>query len=419
MKKDSGRLQLNTDEIEQHLKLAVDMLTPNVLDRIDFSTAQDAVSEIRLQGSSVGNSSAGVLDRGHRGSLVNDTKRGQVLRFPGRLRGFALAAAGCICVALVGGGAFHYQHQNRKIDSVIGIDVNPSVELSISRENRVLRAEALNADASEIMADMDLKDADLNVAVNAVIGSMVTHGYLDDLNNSILVTVSNDSVSKASILRASVVSDIEKTLEENQVEAVVYDQQVIEKDEMKELGEQYGISYGKAYFLKELVDQNAELTMDDMDELSVMTMEELAEKITEDSFVLGELASKVPETNASRTEEQETSVEKTAEASEPEETSVEEPMASTMGAGAGAEIGTGAMTGTGTGVPGAETVAAETGTEETSAAAKDGTEETPGEEEADEQETEMEKPEADEAEEQETEAEKAKTGESGIRRRLQ
>ena len=75
------------------------------------------------------------------------------------------------------------------------------------------------------MEDMDLKGVELNVAVNAVIGSMVTHGYLDDLDNAILVTVSNDSIKKATALRSSVVEDIEQTLQENQVKAVVYDQQ--------------------------------------------------------------------------------------------------------------------------------------------------------------------------------------------------
>ncbi len=46
------------------------------------------------------------------------------------------------------------------------------------------------------MEDMDLKGVELNVAVNAVIGSMVTHGYLGDLDNAILVTVSNDSIKR-------------------------------------------------------------------------------------------------------------------------------------------------------------------------------------------------------------------------------
>lgn len=301
MKQEPDLQELNSCQIRLHLKSAVDALTPNVFDRIDLTVPQEA-APIWQEVAGAGNRIA-----------------------PGRHRhGMALAAAACLCVVLTGGGVIRYQYQNQKIDTVIGIDVNPSVELSINRRNRILEAEALNTDAVEILDGMELKGVELNVAVNAVIGSMVTHGYLDDLDNAILVTVSNDSVSKASQLRASVVSDIEQTLEENQVQAVVYDQQVIEKNEMKELAEQYGISYGKAYFIKELIDENAQLTMEDMEELSTMTMEQIAERITNSALALGEFADRVAETTAAP----ETTAE-TRESETPEETAQTEPESAT------------------------------------------------------------------------------------------
>ena len=74
--------------------------------------------------------------------------------------------------------------------------------------------------------------------------------------------------------------DIEESLKENEVQAVVYDQQVVENDEVKELSEEYGISYGKAYFLQELINQNSSLSMDDMEELAGLTMEEIAARIS-------------------------------------------------------------------------------------------------------------------------------------------
>lgn len=289
--------KLNNTQMKLHLKSAVEALTPNVLDRIDLSTPQDVVPR------------------------QEPAQPSNIVAFNRRMRGIVLATAACLCVMVMGGGAFHYQYQNRKIESVIGIDVNPSVELSINRKDKVLTAQALNADAQEVIAGMDLNGVDLNVAVNAVIGSMVTHGYLDDLDNAILVTVSNDSIRKASQLRTSVVGDIEKTLEENQVKAVVYDQQVIERDEMKALAEEHGISYGKAYFLKELIDQNDNLTMDDMDELSSLSMEEIARRITESSYALGEFADKAPETTAAPTTQTEPPTEETTTAEETETSS--------------------------------------------------------------------------------------------------
>lgn len=301
---ESDREKLNHTQIELHLKSAIGSLTPNVLDRIDLSVPQDVVPRQEL------------------------TQPSAIVALNRRMRGIVLATAACLCVMVMGGGAFHYQYQNRRIESVIGIDVNPSVELSVNRKDKVLHAEALNAEAQEVMADMDLEGVDLNVAVNAVIGSMVTHGYLDDLDNAILVTVSNDSIRKATELRTSVVGDIEKTLEENQVQAVVYDQQVVERDEMKAIADEYGISYGKAYFLKELIDQNASLTMDDMEELSSLSMEEIARRITESSYALGEFADRAEDaTTAAPTTQTETPEETTTEAET--ETSTEETTAET------------------------------------------------------------------------------------------
>ena len=102
-----------------------------------------------------------------------------------------MAAAACLCVAVLGGGVSFYQ--NHRVDSVIGIDVNPSIELSVNRNEKVLQANPLNEDAETILDDMNLKNVDLDIAVNALIGSMVRNGYLDELDNAILVTVSNEN----------------------------------------------------------------------------------------------------------------------------------------------------------------------------------------------------------------------------------
>ena len=240
--------------------------------------------------------------------------------FLSQMRGAALGAAASLCLLMTGGGVWYYQYENRQIDSVIGIDVNPSVELSINRRERVLKAEALNEDGNQILSDMELKGVDLNVAVNAVVGSMVTHGYLDDLDNAILVTVSNDSMTRASALRSSVVGNIEKTLEENQVQAVVYDQQAVENDEIEDLAKQYKISYGKAYFLKELIESNPDLAMKDMEWLSAITMEELAEWIGKDFPASVEETEVSRETETSAESETETLVPETPEAELPEQT---------------------------------------------------------------------------------------------------
>jgi hypothetical protein len=276
------RRQLNRRQIEDCLKTAVEDIKPDVLDRVNLTAPQDKEMS------------------------------GPVFHIRRRVIGTLVAA--CLCMIMLAGGTYTYQ--NGKVDSVIGIDVNPSVELSVNRKNKVISAKALNQDAELIMQDMDLKGVDLKVAVNAVIGSLVTHGYLDDLDNAILVTVSNDSIRKASVLRSSVVDDIQNTLEEKQLKAKVIDQQVIEEDVVKKLADKYDISYGKAYFLKELIEQNASLSMEDMKKLAPMTMEEISKEIGERSYAVNGKINVMEETTKAATSKETTvaissSVEKT------------------------------------------------------------------------------------------------------------
>lgn len=262
--------QWNNDEIAKHLKSAVDTLTPDVLDKIDLSTPQEIF-----------------------------TGPSKVTRIYRRMRTVAAAMAACLCVAVLSGGVALYQ--NRKVDSIIGIDVNPSIELSVNRNDKVLRVEAVNDDAGEILDEMDLKGVDVDIAVNALIGSMVRHGYLDDLDNAILVTVANDDRQKASTLRQDVVYDIESSLEEHQVQAVVYDQQAPTNSEVRGIAEQYGISYGKAYFLQELIDEN-DLAPEDMEQFAGMSMSEIAREITERSYVVRRADDEDQQEKSSRTE---------------------------------------------------------------------------------------------------------------------
>ncbi len=251
------KLSWNSDEIEQHIKSAVDTLTPDIFDRIDLSVPQEPRRKEPERGSS------------------------KVVRLTRRIRAAAMLAAACL-ILLAGIGSFNF-YTSRRVDSVIGIDVNPSIEIEVNRNSRVLSAEALNSDGEDILDGMDLKNVRMDIAVNAVIGSMVRHGYFDELENAVLVTVSNKNSEKASAVRRDVVSEVETSLEEHNVNAVVYNQEAEETDELRQLADKYGISYGKAYFLNELVKENG-LSEEDMARLSGMTMEEIARYISEKSL---------------------------------------------------------------------------------------------------------------------------------------
>ena len=87
-------------------------------------------------------------------------------------------------------------------------------------------------------------------------------------------------------MRQDVVGDVESSLQEHAVQAVVYDQRMKVTGEIQDLAEKYNISYGKAYFLRELIRDN-DLTENDMKKFAGMTMEEIAREIADRAYTVG------------------------------------------------------------------------------------------------------------------------------------
>lgn len=97
--------------------------------------------------------------------------------------GFGLAFA----VMLFFVGLMYFKNDNSV--AVIGIDVNPSLELSINSKNKVVSVNTNNEDGKKVLGDMDLKGSNVDVAVNAIFGSMVKNGYINENDNSVLISM--------------------------------------------------------------------------------------------------------------------------------------------------------------------------------------------------------------------------------------
>ncbi len=188
----------------------------------------------------------------------------------------ALALA--LVVAIVFGGvALGGLNGQTAVAASVTLDVNPSVSLQISghrsQDYRVVNAEALNDDGKVIIGSMDLKGVQLEVAVNALIGSMLRNGYLSSLTNSVLVSVDSQEGEYSSL--AKLVSDeITLKLKESQIEASVVAQWLDETTELEELAAKYGISLGKAQLIKKIIANSVDENYTE-DDLARLTINEL------------------------------------------------------------------------------------------------------------------------------------------------
>ena len=130
--------------------------------------------------------------------------------------------AACLAVMLLRRRVF-YQQANA-VASVVSLDVNPSIELKVNRSEKVLVCTPLNEDAKAILADMgngaDLKGAKLDVAVNAIVGSLVRNGYLDSISSAIMISVEDKDTARAEKLQRELTSTVDGCFADKRIEGV-------------------------------------------------------------------------------------------------------------------------------------------------------------------------------------------------------
>lgn len=238
---------MRTDPMEQKLKTAAEHLTPDVLDRILADCAKDPKGEI----------------------LYMETMSDPRSRNNNWIKALSLGTAACMMV----GGLFWW-NRYRALNYTVEMDVNPSIELRINNAEKVIAAEALNEDAEIILEDMKLRGVDVDVATNALIGSMVKNGYLSELSNSILLTVESDDTQKAAAVSDRLTQEINTALD--RFGGSVIAQQVVLDNDLQMLAGSYNISEGKAALIRNIRNELPMLKAEDLAKMSINDLNLLA-----------------------------------------------------------------------------------------------------------------------------------------------
>ena len=217
-------------------------------------------------------------DISNRLSLSPREKRTEVIKMSksNKIKKWIIGASAAAVIALAAGIGFA-GNQYFSVATVIGIDVNPSIELRINKNDTVVKALALNSDAQIILDEMKLKGVDCDVAVNALIGSMLKHGYIDELKNSILISVDNPDARKSAELEERLMNEINSILSGSSVEPAVMAQSVSDDASLKSLADQYGISVGKATLIQKICNADPTKTFESLAGLSVNDLYLIAE----------------------------------------------------------------------------------------------------------------------------------------------
>lgn len=243
---------MKEQRLEERVQRAFDRAVPDVLEQILSDCNPNQATE--------------------KGSVIPMTKQYHNTKKTAAPRRWWKPAAGLAAAALlfvgVGMGWSQYQAE-RTVNTWVSLDVNPSVEIQVNRKDKVLDVVPLNQDGKTVLGEMDFSGSDLDVTVNALIGSMLRNGYLSELANSILISVDSQDPDKGAALQSQLAEEVNQLLQTDTFTGAVLSQQVTENAEGTALAEQYGITQGKAQLILQIAAQNPNYTADDLVALSI------------------------------------------------------------------------------------------------------------------------------------------------------
>jgi hypothetical protein len=194
--------------------------------------------------------------------------------------------------------------------AVISIDINPSVEIEVNKDNKIIKVISKNEDGELVLEKLDLESMDLKDGVQKIINQSDILGFIKKDSDVILISgvASNpdDTTEYEETLK-----NILASMEEKDDEKIIMTLYIEDKDILKE-AKANKLSIGKQYLLNYANKKNMGITADDIREL---TLTNILEKID-----IKEIETTVAETSSSLVAESETATSVTGESTSNKET---------------------------------------------------------------------------------------------------
>lgn len=160
-------------------------------------------------------------------------------------------------------------------NSVIMIDVNPSISLNVDKHGNVSSAKAENEDAASVLEGLELKGMDYESAVQTVVRKLSEKGYLTELKNSLLITVVCKNEEASDAIRDNAVTAV--TDSGTDYALSVLSQIMTDDGKYADDAEKFGVSTGRMWLIEKTNAMNSELTVENLITQTVHTLNQLYE----------------------------------------------------------------------------------------------------------------------------------------------
>ena len=157
-------------------------------------------------------------------------------------------------------------------ESYLTIDINPSFQLAIEN-SAVVGVLAVNDDGERILEGLELNGLSVEDALKIVIDRLISEGYLasDESKAPVLLLSAKGNESSSQLLEEAVTVTTDQ-LAINKLETFIVTQRIEDEELVTQLAREYGVSAGKMQYVLNLLEQEADLTIENA---SAMTIVEL------------------------------------------------------------------------------------------------------------------------------------------------
>lgn len=169
-----------------------------------------------------------------------------------------------LIVLLSGGYLLLNIVNNNKITTILTMDINPSIEISLNKKGRVVKMVSLNDDGKKLLNDTEYKGLSLKESLSSLKEELIEKKYInEDDENIILINIKGENIE----------NEIKEIYEKDSNIKIQF-QEINEKS--KENANKYNISESKSSFIEEIITSNPDLnlTFEELKDKSINSIDE-------------------------------------------------------------------------------------------------------------------------------------------------
>lgn len=242
---------MNEDNLKKHLKQAIDQAPIDLLEKIKAQPVEKMAAH---------------------DDITRQSTSGKVRYLKPTLA--LLSAAAIFLFAFV-----NWQMTTQWVDSMVYLDVNPSLALETNRRDQVIRLSGLDDESQALIEGLDYKGKSLEAVAAELLDRLVLQGYVSSSEPAILLSVFNEDPEKRSRQLTELDQAIHAYLKSLEIQPIVLTQTLDPTETLSEYAEANHISVSKMTLIRNMILLDPDLKTEDLAKLSLEALIKVSSKV--------------------------------------------------------------------------------------------------------------------------------------------